>query len=171
MMRSTCPFRSRWRRISNTTGTNRGTWCMCATRASNSSTIAWLHSSREPRRRTSRRLASNRDQGSVVRDRSCFEPLAVDQRRAAVGVVVLFPALANVSVRLVEADGARILRVNMQPDRARILFPCGLFNATEQFTANSATAHRGQDFNGLNVGHDFLVFPPAVGDCKASHEA
>jgi len=74
--RNICPFRKRRRRTSNTTGTNPGTWSMSAMSLSNSSTIAWQHSSR------AHWLPQNKAQVGIVnrfRDSLCLADLYSSQ--------------------------------------------------------------------------------------------
>src|SRR6516164_2410293 len=89
-----------------------------------------------------------RVQGSGFR----VQGLGVDVGGAVSGVVVLFPALLVVAVRLIETDGWSVFRIYMEPDAEGSGLLRGVFEAGEEFAGDAKAAVLGRDFEGLDIG-------------------
>src|SRR5947209_15900341 len=99
------------------------------------------------------------------------ERFAIDQSGTAMRVIIFFPALARVSMRFTEANGAGILGIHVKPDRTRAFVVHRTRNVAKQLVADSVAAHRGQDLDGLDIGDDLPVCSSVVSDRKPRHLA
>lgn len=100
-----------------------------------------------------------------------IRPLCVHQRCTAQGIVLLFPGLATVSMRLVEPECGLVSLFHMQPDQAcasltgRALYPA------QQFSSDATTASVRCNLQSLNIGSDSVSVGSPFDDGKTCHLA
>ena len=101
--------------------------------------------------------------------RAGIEAFSVEKCGAAQGIIILLPAYTEITPRLVEPDCGRVCNLDVQADLGRARQLRRAFDAAKQLTARALAARFGKNFDGFNVGREYLLALSPVDDGKALH--